>query len=167
MTLQDYAALAEVVASVGVVVSIVYLALQVRQANRVDAAGARHAISEFALQFALFKAEHADRLAKVLGAGELSEGDETFRWWNHMMVLLHAETYFRHHELGLMPRSHWNGYVRYVTGYLASPGVSEFWADVGEAFSEDFSRWITSLLEGTDGRGRGPTSASREALTEP
>ncbi len=104
----------------------------------------------------------------MLGTGELSEGDETFRWWNHMMVFLHAETYYRHHELGLMPGSHWNGYVRYVTGYLEAPGVPEFWADVGDAFSAGFSGWVTGLLEE---RGAAPrrtgAAASRETPAEP
>ena len=146
MTLNEYAALAELVASLGVVVSLVYLAVQVRHSARVNSAAARHAISEFALQFSMFNAEHADRLAKVHSGAELGEGDLLFRWWNHMMVFLHAETYFRHHELGLMPKSHWNGYVRYVEGYLSSPGVPEFWDEVGPAFSREFSDWITELL---------------------
>jgi hypothetical protein len=143
----DYAAVGELVASVGVVISLIYLAVQVRQGTRVAKAEARHAISEFALAFSLFKAEHADRLARVTSDAELSEGDKLFRWWNHMMVFLHAETYFRHRELGLMPASHWHGYERYVTGYLATPGVEEFWADVGPGFSEDFADWITRKLE--------------------
>lgn len=145
MTFENYAILAELVASVAVVISLVYLAVQVRQGTRLSQAEARHAISEFALQFSMFNAEHADRLARVHGEGELSEGDLLFRWWNHMMVLLHAETYFRHHELGLMPASHWRGYRRYVTSYLRTPGVRQFWEDVGPAFSEDFSQWVTQL----------------------
>ena len=147
MTFSDYAAIGEIVAAIAVVISLVYLGLQVRQSNRVNSAAARHAISQFALDFSIFKAEHADRLAHVYSDAELSEGDRLFRWWNHMTVFLHAETYFRHHELGLMPASHWDGYVRYVEGYLGTPGVPEFWADVGPAFSRDFSNWVTGLLE--------------------
>jgi hypothetical protein len=146
MNSENYVLLAELVASIAVVVSLIYLAIQVRQSTKVNSAAARHAISDFALQFSMFNAEHADRLAKVLSEAELDEGDLMFRWWSHMMVFLHAETYYRHHELGLMPASHWNGYVRYVTGYLESPGVPEFWDDVGPAFSADFSAWITGLL---------------------
>ena len=103
-------------------------------------------VSEFALEFSMFKAAHADRLAKVMTHTELSEGDLQFRWWNHMMVFLHAETYFHHRELGLMPPSHWDGYVRYVDGYLGTPGVGEFWADVGPAFSRGFAGWVDKLL---------------------
>ena len=50
MTFSDYAALAEIVAAIAVVVSLVYLAAQVRQSTRVSSATARHAISQFALQ---------------------------------------------------------------------------------------------------------------------
>lgn len=150
MTLQTYVAIAELVAAIAVIISLVYLALQVRQGNRVNSAAARHALSQFALDFSMFKAEHSDRLAKVLEETDLNKGDLQFRWWNHMMVFLHAETYYHHYELKLMPKKHWSGYVKYVRGYLESPGVREFWDDVGDAFSVDFSRWISSQLDNID-----------------
>jgi hypothetical protein len=146
MSLEQYVMIAELVASLGVIVSIVYLAVQVRQAARVNSANARHAISQFALDFTMFKAEHADRLERVLESAELGPGDATFRWWNHMMVFLHAETYYHHYELGLMPKRHWAGYVRYVRGYLSTPGVTEFWQDVGAAFSRDFASWVDDMM---------------------
>ena len=147
MTAQNYVAIAELIAAIAVVISLVYLAIQVRQSNRVNSATARHSLSQFALDFSMFKAAHADRLAKVVEEKNLSSGDLQFRWWNHMMVFLHAETYFHHYELKLMPAKHWSGYVRYVQGYLETPGVSEFWSDVGSAFSVDFSKWIDDQLE--------------------
>lgn len=146
MKIEFYVAIAELIASIAVVVSLIYLAIQVRQSNRVNSATARHAISQFALDFSMFKAEHADRLAKVIEQRDLSSGDLQFRWWNHMMVFLHAETYFHHYELKLMPKKHWSGYVRYVRGYLTTPGVIEFWDEVGQAFSVDFSKWIDQQL---------------------
>lgn len=138
--------LSELVASIAVVLSLIYLAIQVRQTRKVSSANARHSISQFALDFTIHKAEHADRLARVFSTKELTEGDLQFRWWNHMMIFLHAETYFHQYELKLMPKKHWNGYQRYVIGYLQTPGVTEFWNDVGSAFSVDFSRWIDTLM---------------------
>jgi hypothetical protein len=146
MNMQDLVGVAELIASIGVVISLVYLAIQVRHGARVSLAEARHEISAFALEMSMFNAEHADRLARVHGSGELTEGDRLFRWWNHMMVFLHAETYFRHRELGLMPASHWDGYRRFVWGYLDTPGVTEFWGDVGPAFSREFAGWVDGLL---------------------
>ena len=146
MSLEEYVQFAEIIASIAVIISIVYLAAQVKQSAKVNSAASRHSISEFVLQISMFNADHADRIAKIMTDSDLTDGDLTFRWWNHMMVFLHAETYFHHYELGLMPSTHWNGYVKYVTGHLASPGAREFWDDIGGAFSLNFSNWVTGLI---------------------
>ena len=138
--------LSDVIASIAVVLSLIYLAIQVRQTRKVSSANARHSISQFALDFTIHKAAHADRLAKVMSSADLTPGDLQFRWWNHMMIFLHAETYFHQYELKLMPKKHWNGYKKYVIGYLDNPGVLDFWKDVGPAFSVDFSGWIDALI---------------------
>lgn len=138
--------ISEMIASFAVLISLIYLAIQVRHNTKVSSANARHSISQFALDFSIHKAEYADRMAKVMSSTNLSEGDLQFRWWNHMMVFLHAETYFHHYELGLMPKKHWAGYKKYVKNYIQTPGVLNFWNDVGEAFSIDFSKWINTLI---------------------
>ena len=148
MTLQDYAAIGEILGAIAVVISLIYVGLQIRDNTRVNSASARHAISEFALEFSKFNAEHADRLARVMQETELDEPDRLFRWWCHMMVMLHAETYYHSFQVGMMPEAHWQGYVRYVEGYVRSPGMREFWDDVGPAFSRDFSRWIDEKMAG-------------------
>jgi len=139
--------LSQIVAAMAVIISLIYLAVQVRQGIKVNSANARHNISQFVLDISIHRAEHADRWAKVISSRNLTEGDIQFRWYNHMMIFLHAETYFHHYELKLMPKKHWNGYKLYVKGYLETPGVLEFWEDVGPAFSLEFSKWIDSLLK--------------------
>src|ERR1700757_5299328 len=113
MNLNDLANLAQIVAAVGVMVSLIYLAVQIRGNTKVAGARARHALSDFALRFSIFRAEHADRFARLESGIELTDGDRVFQYWSHVQVLLHAETYFHHHQLGLMPDQHWRGYVRY------------------------------------------------------
>lgn len=151
MTLQDYAAIGELIGAIAVVISLIYVGLQIRDNTRVNSASARHAISEFALEFSKFNAAHADRLARVMQETELDEPDRLFRWWCHMMVMLHAETYFHSFQVGMMPESHWQGYEKYVAGYIQSPGMREFWDDVGPAFSADFSAWIDAQFDKAQG----------------
>ncbi len=146
MNLNDFANLAQIIAALGVVVSLVYLALQIRSNTKVTGAQARHAISEFVLRISIFQAEHADRITKLRTGVELTEGDRHFQYWSHVQFLLHAETYFHHHELRLMPDEHWRGYARFMTRYIESPGFKNVWDDIGPAFSEDFARWINGLL---------------------
>lgn len=151
MTLESWAYVAEIIGAVSVVASLVYVGVQIRDSNRVNQANARHQISEFVLQVSMFHAQHADRFARIQAKAELDESDRLFRWWSHMMFMLHAETYFHHRELGLMQSGHWSGYVRYVEGYATSPGMVEFWRDVGPAFSRDFSNWMTEIVNRRNG----------------
>lgn len=146
MSLNDVANLAQIVAAVGVVVSLIYLAVQIRGNTKVASAQARHAISEFVLRISIFRAENADRFAKLESGAELTDGDRQFRYWGHVQFLLHAETFFHHYELGLMPDAHWRPYERFMMNYIQSPGFNEAWDDIGPGFSEDFARWIDRLL---------------------
>jgi hypothetical protein len=147
MNLSDLANLAQIIAAAGVVVSLIYLAVQIRGNTKVVSAQARHSISEFALRISIFRAEQADRFAKLDSGAELTEGDRQFQYWSHVQFLLHAETYFHHHELGLMADEHWRGYARFMTRYIQSPGFKEVWDDIGPAFSEDFAQWLNGLLK--------------------
>ena len=146
MNLSDLANLSQIIAAVGVVISIVYLAVQIRGNTKVVSAQARHDLSEFALRFSIFRAEHADRFAKLESGVELTDGDRVFQYWSHVQLLLHAETYFHHHQLGLMPDGHWRGYARFMTRYVQSPGFRETWEDIGPGFSEDFARWLNGKV---------------------
>ena len=146
MSLNDLANIGQVVGAIAVVVSLVYLAVQIRGSTKVASAQARHAISDFVLRISIFRAEHADRFAKLARGAELTEGDREFQYWSHIQFLLHAETYFHHHELGLMPDDHWRGYAWFMGRYAQSPGFKEVWADIGPGFSKDFGRWIDGLL---------------------
>jgi hypothetical protein len=147
MNLSDLANLAQIIAAAGVVVSLIYLAVQIRGNTKVVSAQARHSISEFALRISIFRAEQADRFAKLESGAELTDGDRQFQYWSHVQFLLHAETYFHHHELGLMADEHWRGYARFMTRYIQSPGFKEVWDDIGPAFSEDFGRWLNDLFK--------------------
>ncbi|MCA6073811.1 hypothetical protein [Fulvivirga sedimenti] len=147
MNLEDIVLISELIASIAVVITLVYLAKQVRQNTRVNRAAARHSLSEFALELTKFRAEHADRWVKVNEQNDLSPGDIEFRKWNHMMLLLHAETYFHQHKLDLMPDTHWNNYTKFVIAGLDSPGFEDYWNEVGFAFSEDFSLWLNKVFE--------------------
>jgi hypothetical protein len=148
MNLNDLANLGQIVGAIGVMITLVYLAVQIRGNTKVASAQARHALSEFVLRISIFRAEHADRFAKLESGAELTDGDRQFRYWSHVQFLLHAETYFHHHELGLMPDAHWRGYARYMTKYIQWRGFREVWDDIGPSFSEDFARWVDGLLAG-------------------
>ena len=146
MNLTDLANIAQIVAAAGVVISLVYLAVQIRGNTKVVSAQTRHTISEFVLRIAIFRAEHADRFAKLESGSNLTEGDRQFQYWSHVQFLLHAETYFHQYELGLMPDEHWRPYGRFWANYVNTPGFREAWDDIGPAFSENFGQWLNGII---------------------
>ena len=80
MNLSDLTNLSQIIAAVGVVViSIAYLAVQIRGNTKVVSAQARHSVSDFALRFSIFRAEHAGRFAKLESGVELTDGDRVFQ----------------------------------------------------------------------------------------
>lgn len=146
MNWEAISTVAEIIGAIAVVASLLYLAQQVRESTKTTAAQSRHALSEFVLQISLFRAEHADRYAKLESSEPLTAGDLQFRYWSHMQLMLHAESYYRHHELGLMPEHHWRGYAAILNDFLDAPGFREFWDESGYGFSEHFRAWIDGLM---------------------
>jgi hypothetical protein len=135
-------AIAEVVGATGVIVTLVYLALQIKDSNRVARAQSRQSITEFINQIALIRITHADRMSQIAVSDSLSAADEEFLTWVHIQVLLLAETYHYHHSLGLMPASHWHPFVNFFRGYSTAKGFASVWETFENSFAEEFQDWL-------------------------
>ena len=79
MNWEAISTIAEVVGAVGVILTLGYLAYQVKENTGALSAQSRHTLSEFVLQIAQFRTEHADRYARLETAEELSAGDRASR----------------------------------------------------------------------------------------
>ena len=146
MSIQDLGALGELLAALATIATLIYLAMQIRANTRATSAQSRHAISDFARNIAEFRAANADRIAVIEGSEALSEADEQFLFWLNVQMLLHGETYFHQHEMGLLPDSHWRSYHTYMRGFLPGKGVAECWESIGPSFPEEYRSWIDGLL---------------------
>lgn len=140
-------AVAETIGGLGVILTLFYLALQIRGSNRVAKAQSRQSMSEFAMGISRFRAEHADRYAKIAAGGELSAADKEFLYWSHMQMLTYGEAYFQQFQLGLMPDTHWEGFSNWIDAYIESPGFADFWQSDSTSFSNDYSDWIEQKLK--------------------
>ena len=139
-------AIAEGVGGAGVILTLIYLALQIRGSNRLANAQSRHLMSEFAMGISRFRAENADRYAAIAAGKELTPGDEMFVYWSHMQMITYGEAYFRLFQLGLMPESHWTGYSNWIDAYVKERNFDAFWASDSTSFSEDYREWIDRKL---------------------
>lgn len=146
MSVEQLADWSQVVASVAVFISLIFVAWELRMSTKVATATARHNLSQFAKEISEFNATHADRLTKVTApdivAKDLTPGDVQFRFWSQVQFLLHAETFFQHQKLGLIPQTHWEAYCRFFGGYAVTPGLADTWREMRSSFATDFAGWV-------------------------
>ena len=64
-------AIAESIGVVGVIVSLIYLAIQLKESTNVARSQSRQSISEFIQKFAEIRTTHADRMAKLQSSTDL------------------------------------------------------------------------------------------------
>jgi len=150
MTLDQLAALAEILAAVAVVISLVYLAVQVRQSNRQGRAEARYAFVQATSDINLTIANDK-QLASVwrrgLEAPDQLDPDETMQLWmflgqscNAWMVMYHL------HLDGLLAPNQWHVVRNDVSAIMCSAGGRAFWKIARDAFDPAFKTFIEEAL---------------------
>ena len=152
MNWEAVSAIAELIGVIGIIVSLVYLSMQIRDSNRVASAQARQSMSEFVMSISTFRSEHADRYAKLESGAELSDGDLLFQFWGHMQMMSFGEAYFHQFKLGLMPEMHWQGFSSWISGYIDSNGFDDFWEQDRSSFSDDYVAWVDDKIARRDSR---------------
>lgn len=155
--LQELASLAEVVGAVAVVISLVYLAVQVRQNSRfvrenTEFLRASNEVSSHdnvtAIRNWFVDQPHLLEVQRRGHAGEALEGTDAALY----VLLLQSAfeghmTYFVQHDRGLTGDAIWNYWVDYFDGECAQPGVRAWWTRSRTGFPEDFRAYIDEKVE--------------------
>ena len=149
MSLEDLGNVGEFVAAVAVVVTLGFLAVQIRQNSRTLKASAAQSVLQ-SLSEALRAVAESPGLARVINQGltEFDKLDETDQ--NQLFFWLFAwfrlvEQAYQHHAMGNIQEGTWAGQVAHLKGSLASPAVVRFWTARRSAFSQEFQEFVDSL----------------------
>jgi hypothetical protein len=151
MSLEQHAYLAEIVAAMAVVPSLIYLAVQVRQSNAQTRAAARFAFVEATGDINAVIAQDksvASLWRRGLRSPEDLDEDEIIQLW--MLIGQYANTWMVMHHLhqdGNLPENQWSVVRNDMLGILTSEGGRAFWKIGAEAFDPAFRRYVNSLLE--------------------
>ena len=134
------------VGAIAVVISLIYLANQVRSNARETRLAAMRSTLDFLNRFTQQIAEHAD-LAELRSRGfkdfESLEGVDLARFGSHMHAMFRTmETvYYQHLEGHLDPRV-WRGLEVVIREVNAQPGVQAWWRLRLHWFDEEFAKFI-------------------------
>ena len=149
MSLSDLAAIGSFVSGVAVLVSLVYLALQVRQAERNQQAQITQTRTtrsiNILMHYSAPSLAEADLRART-GAADLTE-NELYLFYSHSIALFsHWEDSFFQHAERLMTDRAFGTAVNPMRATLANPASRLAWRYVSFMYESDFRQFVDKLM---------------------
>ena len=142
-------AISQLVGSIAVVVSVLYLAVQLRSSTRVARVAAMDAAAAALRDVTKPFMENAE-LARIWRTGlenlETLSPDEQARFFHAAHQFLKAlETIHYHYVYGLLDPQLWAGWRDLLHHYIACPGIKFYLTRRNAVFSERFRKFISEL----------------------
>ncbi|PZR76381.1 MAG: hypothetical protein DLM73_02755 [Chthoniobacterales bacterium] len=139
----------QLVSSIAVVLSVLYLGIQVRRSTRVAKVAAQDAAAAALRDITKPFMENAE-LGRLWRAGleDLSKlsADDQARFFHAAHQFLKAfETIHFHYVYGLLDAQLWKGWRELLRQYVASPGIAHYLELRSEVFSERFQKFMGAL----------------------
>jgi hypothetical protein len=149
MNWEAISAISQFVGSIAVVLSVLYLALQVHRSTRVAKLATQDAAATALRDVTKPLMENADleRIWRV-GLEDLNalSTEDRARFFHATYQFLKAfETIHFHYVYGLMDRQLWEGWHGLLRHYVAAPGIAQYWKLRPEVFSERFRKFVNAL----------------------
>lgn len=142
-------AISQLISSIAVVVSVLYLAVQLRSSTRVARVAAMDAAAAALRDVTKPFMENAE-LARIwrIGLEDLKalSPDDQARFFHAAHQFLKAlETIHYHYVYGLLDPQLWEGWRDLLQHYVATPGINHYLSRRGSVFSERFCKFIEGL----------------------
>ncbi|MBW2396531.1 MAG: hypothetical protein JRG95_19955 [Deltaproteobacteria bacterium] len=143
MTLTDLGNIGETIGGIAVLVTLAYLALQIRQNTRTMRAASHHSANQLGVQINLALGSNPE-VARVLmkGAMETPAPEPHEQLMFHLLMRANfsgAEDFYIQAREGLLEPEMWESRRRSMQRYLHQPGVRTWWERNRDIFSADFA----------------------------
>ena len=150
MTLEEFNYIAEIIASIAVIASLLYVGLQVKQST-VAAHSAAAQANVTALNECVGLINASDKLADILqqGADGLSalKGGDLIRFMAfHDQVFMTIQSYYQQWKDGTLAEGLWLLHRQSALDLLAQPGQQEWWAARRHWFFPEFQVYLDNLV---------------------
>ncbi len=149
MNWEAIGAIGEVIGAIGVIVTLAYLAIQIRQNSAVVRSATRQAISTTQAEIGYRLAENPElRSAALLYTNLESTVPETELAAHFYLrgLLRTYENQYHQYVDGTFDESIWTGYRNSMAQNFASPGVCKYWETHRALYSIEFAAFVKSDL---------------------
>jgi hypothetical protein len=142
-------AVSQFVSSIAVVLSVLYLAVQVHRSTRVAKVAAQDAAASAVRDVTNTFMENAE-MSRIWGTGledlgQLSPEDQARFFHAAHQFLKALETIHFHYLNGLMDKQLWLGWQELLRHYITAPGIARYWSIRTELFSARFRAFLDTL----------------------
>ena len=148
MSWEIVGSLGEIVGGLGVIVSLLYLARQIKDNTRSNQSAAISSLTDQIQKITLV--DHAASEEYYLGLKGLDRLDDRGRlMFTHRvtaMVIMWFNAFLQH-ERGLIPREFWATFGDDIASMYQHKGFQEAWAMVGPGFPENFRDYVDSATQ--------------------
>jgi len=131
------------------VLSLLYVAAQIRQNTRVSPSSARHAIPDSAASITsdiLATSDVADLLRRDIAGEDLAEAEVLKLYARAYMIMRTWDNIFYQYRLGMLAEDEWRGFRRNLSVNLHTRHVREYWHLQGDMFSDAFRSEVEQIL---------------------
>jgi len=149
-------AISQFVSSIAVVLSVLYLGIQVHRSTRVAKVAAQDAAASAVRDVTNTFMENAE-MSRIWGAGleniESLSAEDQARFFHATHQFLKAlETIHFHYLNGLMEKQLWLGWEEMLWHYITAPGIVQYWKRRSALFSTRFRDYVNQLEPASDRR---------------
>lgn len=140
-------AVSEIVGAVAVVVSLIYVAAQIRQNTRMMRSTAKQSLTETTQQFLYMAIEKSEDWYKLVSGGEASTPEEDARMALIVRAMLRGfESQCYHYETGLLEEEEWQALRNTIRFGCRLPGASKYY----EELKPQMSARLIKVVEGPE-----------------
>ncbi len=149
MSLNDLGNIGEFVGAVAVVVSLLYLAIQIRQNTRSLRAQAHQSITSHIAELNRTIVESAE-VASIMEQGladplQLSAADRRrFNAYNSARFR-HYDNLFYQYRAGTLEESQWRGFDNLLRFHFEQPGIERWWQENTPYYSDEFVGYVSHI----------------------
>jgi len=148
LKLSDLSQIAEIVAAVAVVISLVYVGKEVQSNTSAVRGAAMQAIATTDAAALMTIAADED-LSEIIRIGQLNPSElsvsDAYRYELFMRQFwLSFQNIFQQSELDLIDPSIWQSYLSVICGMWSEPGTRNTWSDHAEVLEDKFVRAVQS-----------------------
>ena len=148
MNWEAIGAIGEIIGAIAVVVTLAYLAVQVRNSTRVARSATRQAIAETAMEHGTHLVSDRDLMTALLRDFKGQDQDEVDRarlMAHNYITMRHYENILYQHRAGMIERDEWHGFRQNLKAVLEWGSMREFWKNEGHYYSDAFRAEVSAI----------------------